>query len=121
MAALVGGLRVLNCNFNKAQQGVFTKRTEVLSNDFFVNLLDMDIYWKKVDQNFYEGRDRKTHEPKWTATRVDLIFGHDARLRAISEAYAADDGEEIFIQNFVSAWVKVMNLDRFDILMEGIS
>jgi len=120
MTALVGGLRVLNCNFNKAQQGVFTRRTEVLSNDFFVNLLDMGTYWKQVDYNLYEGRDRKTDELRWTATRVDLIFGHDSRLRAISEAYGADDGEIEFIQNFVSAWTKVMNLDRFDLLKEEI-
>jgi catalase-peroxidase len=115
MTALVGGMRVLNCNFGKASHGVFTKRSEVLTNDFFTNLLDMNVVWTKVEENRYEGRDRKTGEIRWTATRVDLIFGHDARLRAISEAFGSDDGEEVFIKNFVKAWTKVMHLDRFDL------
>jgi len=118
MTALVGGMRVLDCNFGHSPHGVFTKRPETLTNDFFVNLLDMNLVWKEIGPNLYEGRDRKTGEPKWTATRVDLIFGHDARLRALCEAFGSDDGEEVFIRNFVKAWVKVMNLDRFDLHKE---
>jgi catalase-peroxidase len=118
MTALVGGLRVLNCNFNYSPHGVFTKRPETLTNDFFVNLLDEDLEWKEKEFNHYEGRSRKTGELKWTATRVDLIFGHDHRLRALSEAYASDDGEEVFIKNFLKGWIKVMHLDRFDLHKE---
>ena len=118
MTALVGGLRVLNCNFNYSPHGVFTKRPECLTNDFFVNLLNEDLEWKEKEFNLYEGRSRKTGELKWTATRVDLIFGHDHRLRALSEAYASDDGEEVFIKNFLKGWIKVMHLDRFDLHKE---
>ena len=115
MAALVGGLRVLDCNFARSPMGVFTDRPQVLTNDFFVNLLDMSICVRQVGENLYEARDRKTGEAKWMASRVDLIFGHDSRLRAISEAFACDDGEEVFLRNFIKGWVKVTNLDRFDL------
>jgi catalase-peroxidase len=117
MTVLVGGMRVLNANFGKTQHGVFTKRQETLTNDFFVNLLDMGTEWKTVseDAQVFEGKDRKTGELKWTATRVDLIFGANAQLRAIAEVYASDDAQEKFVHDFVAAWNKVMNLDRFDI------
>jgi catalase-peroxidase len=114
MTVLIGGLRVLNANYKKLRHGVFTNRTEVLTNDFFVNLLDMGIYWKPVDDNYlFEGYDRKTNELKWTATRFDLIFGHNTQLRAIAEVYACEDAGEKFVNDFVSAWDKVMNLGRF--------
>ncbi len=118
MTVLVGGMRVLNANFGKVQHGVFTKQPETLSNDFFVNLLDMATEWKPVSEDglVYEGRDRKTGEYRWTATRVDLIFGSNAQLRAIAEVYASDDAQEKFVHDFVAAWNKVMNLDRFDLL-----
>jgi len=117
MTVLIGGMRVLNANYKRSPCGVFTERPEVLTNDFFVNLLDMGTEWKPVseDENLFEGRDRKTGELKWMATRVDLIFGHHPQLRAISEVYGADDGEEKFVRDFVAAWDKVMNLDRFDL------
>lgn len=118
MTVLVGGLRVLNANYKKTPHGVFTTRPEVLTNDFFVNLLDMSTEWIPAsnDDNLYEGKDRKTGQLKWTATRVDLIFGHNAELRAVCEVYAEDeDGEKKFVEDFVSAWNKVMNLDRFDL------
>jgi len=117
MTVLVGGLRVLNANFRQSQHGVFTQRPEVLTNDFFVNLLDMGTEWKPVseDAEVFEGRDRRTGELKWTATRVDLIFGHHSQLRAIAEVYACDDAQEKFVHDFVAAWTKVMNLDRFDL------
>ena len=117
VTVLIGGLRVLNANYKKSKHGVFTNRPETLTNDFFVNLLDMGTYWKPVkdDYNLFEGYDRKTNELKWTATRVDLIFGHNPQLRAIAEVYACDDAKEKFINDFVMAWNKVMNLDRFDI------
>jgi catalase-peroxidase len=117
MTVLVGGLRVLNANFDKSQHGVFTKRPETLSNDFFVNLLDMGTAWKAVSdaQDVFEGRDRKTDAPKWTATRVDLVFGSNSQLRALAEVYAQDDAKERFVRDFVAAWTKVMNLDRFDL------
>ncbi len=117
MTVLVGGMRVLNANFGKSQHGVFTERPESLTNDFFVNLLDMGTEWHPVpgDANAFEGRDRKTGAPKWTATRVDLIFGHNAQLRAIAEVYACRDSQEKFVHHFVAAWNKVMNLDRFDL------
>ncbi|HEY7548352.1 MAG TPA: catalase/peroxidase HPI [Hyphomicrobiaceae bacterium] len=117
MTVLVGGLRVLNANFDKSQHGVFTKRAETLSNDFFVNLLDMGTAWKAVSdaQDVFEGRDRKTDAPKWTATRVDLVFGSNSQLRALAEVYAQDDAKERFVRDFVAAWTKVMNLDRFDL------
>lgn len=117
MTALIGGLRVLNTNTGFPQLGVLTKRPETLSNDFFVNLLSMDVEWQqsKICEHFYEARDRKTGEVKWMGSRVDLIFGSNSQLRAISEVYAAADAEKKFIRDFASAWVKVMNLDRFDL------
>jgi catalase-peroxidase len=117
MTVLIGGMRVLNANYNRSPHGVFTHRPETLTNDFFVNLLDMSIEWVPVEKerNLFEGRDRKTGEVHWTATRVDLIFGHHAELRAIAEVYASADGAEKFVHDFVAAWNKVMNLDRFDL------
>ena len=117
MTVLVGGMRVLNANSGNPQLGVFTKRPEVLTNDFFVNLIDIDTTWKKsaVCEYFYEGRDRKTGKVKWTASSVDLVFGSNSQLRAIAEVYACDDAKEKFVTDFVAAWVKVMNLDRFDL------
>ncbi len=117
MTVLVGGMRVLNANYGKTTHGVFTKRPETLTNDFFVNLLDNGTEWRPVSpsKDLFEGVDRTTGEVKWTATRVDLIFGHNAQLRAICEVYASDDGQESFVKDFVNAWTKVMNLDRFDI------
>jgi catalase-peroxidase len=117
MTVLVGGVRVLNANFGKSQHGVFTKRPEVLNNDFFVNLLVMSTEWKAVskDADVFEGRDRKTGELKWTGTRVDLIFGSNSQLRALAEVYACEDSQEKFVHDFVAAWNKVMNLDRFDL------
>lgn len=118
MTVLVGGMRVLNANFGRSKHGVFTHRPEILTNDFFVNLLDMAIEWKptSIARETFEGYDRKKGELKWSATRVDLIFGHDAQLRAIAEVYACSDGEEKFIRDFIAAWDKVMNLDRFDLM-----
>lgn len=117
MTVLIGGMRVLNTNFGGIQHGVFTKRPETLTNDFFVNLLDMGTVWTPIseDQEVFEGRDRATDELKWTGTRVDLIFGANSQLRAISEVYACDDAQEKFMRDFVAAWTKVMNLDRFDL------
>ena len=117
MTALVGGLRVLGANAGKATHGVFTKRPEALTNDFFVNLLDMATLWQPVagSDGVYEGRDRKTNEVRWTATRADLIFGSHAQLRALAEVYASDDAKAKFVTDFVAAWAKVMNLDRFDL------
>ncbi len=117
MTVLVGGLRVLGANYGGTKHGVFTDRPGVLSNDFFVNLTDMGIEWQPTseDEQLYEGRDRKTGELKWTATRVDLVFGANSQLRAISEVYAQDDNGEKFVRDFVAAWNKVMNLDRFDL------
>lgn len=117
MTVLIGGLRVLGCNFGGSNYGVFTDRPGVLTNDFFVNLLDMGTVWTPTSEERYtfEGRDRKTGELKWVATRVDLIFGHNSQLRAIAEVYAQDDAQEKFIRDFARAWYKVMNLDRFDI------
>jgi catalase-peroxidase len=118
MTALVGGMRVLDANAEQSQNGVFTKRPGTLSNDFFVNLLDMSTKWQKSTKSdgIYEGIDRKTGQIKWTATPVDLIFGSHSELRAIAEVYAAEDGKEKFVRDFVSAWNKVMNLDRFDLM-----
>ncbi|MCW4030726.1 MAG: catalase/peroxidase HPI [Candidatus Bathyarchaeota archaeon] len=117
MTALIGGMRALNANFQRSQHGVFTKRPETLTNDFFVNLLDMDTTWKETsqDSDVFEGRDRTTGELKWTGTRVDLIFGSNAQLRALAEVYASNDAEEKFVEDFVAAWNKVMNLDRFNL------
>jgi catalase-peroxidase len=114
MTVLIGGLRALNANFGQSKHGVFTDRPETLSNDFFVNLLDMGTEWKASGENVYEGRDRHTGAVKWTATSVDLVFGSHSELRALSEVYACDDADEKFVRDFVAAWDKVMNLDRFD-------
>jgi catalase-peroxidase len=117
MTVLVGGLRVLGANAGQSQHGVFTKRPGTLTNDFFVNLLVMDTAWKPMSdaRDTFEGRDRKKGELKWTATRVDLVFGSNSQLRALAEVYAQDDGSEKFVHDFVAAWNKVMNLDRFDL------
>ncbi len=117
MTVLIGGMRVLNTNFGGAKHGVFTDRPEALTNDFFVNLLDMSTEWKATseDKDLFEGSDRKTGKPKWTATRVDLVFGSNSELRALAEVYATADSQEKFVNDFVAAWDKVMNLDRFDI------
>ena len=117
MTVLVGGLRVLNANFEQAQHGVFTDRPEMLTNDFFVNLLDMGTMWKPIskDADIFEGCDRTTGKKKWTGTRIDLIFGSNSQLRAIAEVYAIADSQEKFVNDFIAAWDKVMNLDRFDI------
>jgi catalase-peroxidase len=117
MTVLVGGMRVLGTNFGQTNHGVFTNRPEVLTNDFFVNLLDMSTTWKatSADEDLFEGRDRKTGQAKWTATRVDLIFGSNSELRALAEVYGSSDAQEKLINDFVAAWNKVMNLDRFDI------
>lgn len=117
MTALVGGMRVLNTNFDNSAHGVFTKTPEVLTNDFFVNLLDLNTIWKETSdsQQLFEGRDRKTGEVKWTATRADLIFGSNSELRALAEVYACEDAKDKFVQDFVAIWNKVMNLDRFDL------
>jgi catalase-peroxidase len=117
MTVLVGGMRMLGTNVNGAKHGVFTTKPETLSNDFFINLLDMRTEWKPVSdaRDVFEGRDRKTNKLKWTATRVDLIFGSNSELRAVAEVYACADAKEKFVQDFVAAWTKVMNLDRFDL------
>lgn len=117
MTVLIGGMRVLNTNFDQSKHGVFTNRPEVLSNDFFVHLIDFNTTWSAADatQDVFEGRDRKTGELKWTGTRVDLIFGSNSELRAIAEVYACQDGQEQFVEDFIAAWNKVMNLDRFDL------
>ncbi len=117
MTVLVGGMRVLNANFGQSQHGVFTKRPETLTNDFFVNLLDMSTTWKatKEDKDVFEGRDRATGELKWTGTHVDLIFGSNSQLRALAEVYGCDDSRNKFVHDFVAVWNKVMNLDRFDL------
>jgi catalase-peroxidase len=117
MTVLVGGLRVLNANFGQSQHGVFTKRPEKLTNDFFANLLDMSTTWKATseDEDVFEGRDRVTGELKWTGTRIDLIFGSNSQLRAVAEVYGCEDSQEKFLHDFIAAWNKVMNLDRFDL------
>jgi catalase-peroxidase len=117
MTVLVGGMRVLNANFEQSQHSVFTQRPETLTNDFFVNLLDMSTAWKATseDEDLFEGRDRATGETKWTGTRVDLIFGSNSQLRALAEVYACEDSQEKFLKDFVAVWNKVMNLDRFDL------
>jgi catalase-peroxidase len=116
MTVLVGGLRVLGANAEGSKHGVFTQRQETLSNDFFVNLLDMSTAWQPIagDDNGYEGRDRKTNALKWTGTRVDLIFGSHSQLRAFAEVYACADSRAKFVSDFIAAWSKVMDLDRFE-------
>src|SRR5690606_3953686 len=117
LTVLVGGMRVLNTNFDGSAHGVFTSTPGVLTNDFFINLLDMRTAWKasSPDQELYEGYDRATRQPKWTATRADLVFGSNAELRAIAEVYGSSDGKDKFVKDFVAAWTKVMNADRFDL------
>jgi catalase-peroxidase len=114
MVVLIGGMRVLGTNYGGAKHGVFTDREGVLSNDFFVNITDMNYLWKPISDNLYHIVDRKTNQPKWTATRVDLVFGSNSVLRAYAELYAQDDNKEKFVSDFVNAWVKVMNSDCFD-------
>jgi catalase-peroxidase len=116
LTVLIGGLRVIGANVGQSKDGVFTKKPGTLSNDFFVNLLDMGTEWKAAPagNEKYEGRDRKSGELKWTGTRADLVFGSNAQLRAIAEIYASSDAQEKFAHDFVAAWTKVMNLDRFD-------
>ena len=117
MTVLVGGLRVLNANVGQSELGVFTKRTETLTPDFFVNLLDMNTEWlaSSTSEDVFEGRNRLTGEIQWTGTRVNLVFGSNSQLRAIAEVYACDDSQQEFVGDFVAAWNKVMNLDRFDL------
>ena len=110
-------MRVLNANFGQSALGVFTRRPQSLTNDFFVNLLDMSTEWRKSSKNerVFEGRDRRTDAVRWTGTAVDLVFGSNSQLRAIAEVYACDDSHQAFVRDFVAAWNKVMNLDRFDL------
>ena len=117
MTVLVGGMRVMGTNFDNSSHGVFTKKPGKLSNDFFINLLDMSIKWKEASskEDVFKGRDRKTNKVKWTGTRADLIFGSNSQLRALAEVYATDDASDKFINDFISAWTKVMNADRFDL------
>ncbi len=117
MTVLVGGMRVLNANVGQSEFGVFTRRPGTLTNDFFVNLLDMNTVWQvsPTSEDVFEGRDRATGDPKWTGTRVDLVFGSNSELRALAEVYACDDSQHAFVRDFVAAWDKVMNLDRFDL------
>jgi catalase-peroxidase len=118
LTVLVGGMRVLNTNFDGSAHGVFTKRSETLSNDFFVNLLDMGTEWKasSQDRELFQGSDRSTGQANWTATRADLVFGSNSELRAVAEVYASADAHGKFVKDFVGAWNKVMNLDRFDLI-----
>ena len=117
MTVLVGGMRALGANFGDTKHGVFTDRLGALTNDFFVNLLDMGTEWKVSEstENVYEGRDRSSGDVRWTATAVDLVFGANSQLRALAEVYAADDAKDKFVRDFVAAWDKVMTLDRFDL------
>ena len=123
LTVLVGGVRVLNTNVGQSRHGILTERPEALTNDFFVNLLDMGTEWRPVSdaQDTFEGRERKPSAPggpsapKWTGTRIDLVFGSNAQLRALAEVYASADAQEKFVRDFVAAWTKVMNLDRFDV------
>ncbi len=117
LTVLAGGMRVLDTNYDGSKHGVFTQRPGKLSNDFFINLLDMNTAWKAAgeDRELYIGSDRTTGQPKWTATRADLVFGSNSELRAIAEVYGSADGQDKFVKDFVAAWNKVMNLDRFDI------
>lgn len=122
MTVLIGGMRALNTNFDQSPHGILTRRPESLTNDFFINLLDLGTTWKATsdEQTLFEGRDRKTGELKWTATRVDLIFGSNSELRALAEVYGSDDSQDNFVQDFVAAWAKVMDLDRFDLVSRRI-
>jgi catalase-peroxidase len=117
MTVLVAGMRALNANFGHSKHGVFTSRPGTLTNDFFVNLIDMNTTWQAspASDGVFEGRDRATGEIKWTGTRIDLVFGSNSQLRAIAEVYACDDSKEAFVKDFAAAWNKVMNLDRFDL------
>lgn len=117
MTVLVGGMRVMGANFDGSSHGVFTKKPGKLTNDFFVNLLDMNIKWKETSskEDIFKGKDRKTNKVKWTGTRADLIFGSNSQLRAVAEVYATDDSLDKFVNDFISAWTKVMNADRFDL------
>ncbi len=117
MTVLVGGIRVLNANHGQSQLGVFTKQPGTLTNDFFMNLLDVNTEWQasSSSEGVFEGRDRRKGELKWTGTRVDLVFGSNSELRAFAEVYACDDSQQAFVRDFVAAWDKVMNLDRFDL------
>ena len=117
MTVLVGGMRVLDANYKSSKHGVLTNKPGALTNDFFVNILDMSTEWKATSETEeeFEGKDRKTGEFKWTASRADLVFGSNSELRALSEVYASNDAKEKFVKDFVKAWVKVMNLDRFDL------
>jgi catalase-peroxidase len=115
MTVLVGGLRVLGANHGGSAHGVFTQRPGQLTNDFFVHLVDMSLAWEPVADNLYEGRDRHSGALRWTATRVDLVFGSNAQLRALAEFYAQRDNQAKFVRDFVAAWAKVMALDRFDL------
>jgi catalase-peroxidase len=117
MTVLVGGMRMLGTNVGGAKHGVFTSKPETLSNDFFVNLLDMGMEWKPVSdaKDVFEGRDRKTGKVRWTGTRVDLVFGSSSQLRALAEVYACADSKEKFVKDFAAAWAKVMKLDRFEL------
>ena len=117
LTVLVGGMRVLNTNFDGSLHGVFTQRPEALTNDFFVNLLDLGIQWRATSDasDVFEGRSRATGDVQWTGTRVDLVFGSNSELRALAEVYASADAQEKFVRDFVAAWTKVMNLDRFDL------
>ena len=115
MTVLIGGMRVLGCNHGGTEHGMFTERPGILSNDFFVHLTDMNFTWKPVADNLYHVIERKSGKLRWTATRVDLVFGSNSILRAYSEVYAQDDNKEKFVRDFVNAWTKVMNADRFDL------
>ncbi len=121
MCVLAGGLRVLGATYNYEKYGVLAENPETLSSDFFVNLLDMGTKWRRVDEHGYlfRGYNRKTENPKWIATRTDLIFGHHDELRAVAEVYASDDGKEKFVRDFIAAWDKVMNFDRFDLAVNS--
>jgi catalase-peroxidase len=123
MTALIGGMRALNANFGQSAHGVFTNRPETLTNDFFVNLLDMGTEWKPSGsaEHVYEGRDRATGKVKWTATAVDLVFGAHSQLRALAEVYASNDGKDRLVRDFVAAWNKIMNLDRFDLAEQRVA
>ena len=118
LTVLIGGMRVLNTNTDNSAHGVFTSRPGQLTNDFFVNLLDMATEWKPLDtdKELFEGRDRMTGKPKWTGTRADLVFGSNSELRALAEVYGSADAGDKFVKDFVAAWNKVMNLDRFDLV-----